>query len=88
MTLAMRLEQLALLLVRKRGVRLGGKLTTLGSLTFTHGTAAGNRMVFTAAQSNLTQPTYSDSDGIHMLNLPYVATPTTAGNNEVSLAFT
>ena len=62
--------------------------STLGSLTFTHGIAAGNRMVFTAAQSNLTQPTYSDSDGIHMLNLPYVATPTTAGNNEVSLAFT
>lgn len=62
--------------------------STLGSLAFTHGTVAGNRVVFTAAQSNLTQPTYSDSDGIHMLNLPYVATPTTAGNDEVSLAFT
>ena len=61
---------------------------SLGSLTFTHGTSAGNRVVFTAAQADLTQPTYSDSDGIHMLNLPYVATPTTAGNNEVSLAFT
>lgn len=61
---------------------------TTGSLTFTHGTTAGNRVVFTAGQADLTQPTYSDSDGIHMLNLPYVATPTTAGNNEVSLAFT
>lgn len=61
---------------------------TTGSLAFTHGTTAGNRVVFTAPQADLTQPTYSDSDGIHMLNLPYVATPTTAGNNEVSLAFT
>ena len=59
-----------------------------GSLSFLHGTTAGNRVTFTAAQADLTQPTYSDSDGIHMLNLPYVATPTTAGNNEISLAFT
>jgi hypothetical protein len=62
--------------------------TTLGSLSFTHGTTAGNRVVFTAGQCDVTQPTYSDSDGIHMLNLPYIATPTTAGNNEFSLAFT
>jgi hypothetical protein len=62
--------------------------STTGNLTFLHGTTAGNRVTFTAAQADLTQPTYSDSDGIQMLNLPYVATPTTAGNNEVSLAFT
>lgn len=62
--------------------------TTLGSLTFLHGTTAGNRVTFTAGQVNVTQPTYSDSDGIHMLNLPYAATPTSAGNDEVSLAFT
>lgn len=59
-----------------------------GSLSFLHGTTAGNRITFTAAQADLTQPTYQDSDGIHMLSLPYVATPTTAGNNEVSIAFT
>lgn len=61
---------------------------SLGSLAFTHGTTAGNRVVFTAGQADLTQPTYQDSDGIHMLNLPFTATPTTAGNNEVSLAYT
>jgi len=27
-------------------------------------------------------------NGIAMLNLPYVATPTAAGNDELSLAFT
>lgn len=62
--------------------------TSTGNLTFLHGTTAGNRVTFTAAQSDLTQPTYSDSDGIHMLNLPYVATPSATGNDEVSLAFT
>jgi len=59
-----------------------------GNLTFTHGTTAGNRVVFTAAQADLNNPTYGDSDGVMMLNLPYVALPTTAGNNEFSLALT
>ena len=62
--------------------------STTGNLTFLHGTTAGNRVTFTASQVDVTQPTYSDQDGIHMLNLPYVALPTTAGNNEFSLAFT
>ena len=59
-----------------------------GNLTFLHGTTAGNRVTFTASQADVTQPTYSEQDGIAMLNLPYVALPTTAGNNEFSLAFT
>lgn len=62
--------------------------TSLGSLSFLHGTTAGNRVTFTAGQVDVVQPTYSDSSGIQMLNIPYVATPTTAGNNEFSLAFT
>ena len=61
---------------------------TTGNLTFTHGATAGNRVVFTAAQIDLGNPTYGDSDGVIMLNLPYVALPTTAGNNEFSLALT
>lgn len=61
---------------------------TTGSLTFTHGTAAGNTVQFTAGQVDITQPTYSDSDGIQMLNLPFVAIPTSAGNDEVQLTFT
>lgn len=59
-----------------------------GNLTFLHGTTAGNRVTFTASQVDVTQPSYSDQDGIQMLQLPYVALPTTAGNNEYSLAFT
>ena len=62
--------------------------STTGSVTFLHGTTAGNRVTFTAAQSDITSPAYSETDGVKMLNLPFVATPTTAGNDEVSLSFT
>ena len=62
--------------------------TTTGNLTLTHGTTAGNRCVFTSAQTDLTNPTYGDMNGVIMLNLPYVSLPTTAGNNEFSLALT
>lgn len=62
--------------------------TATGSLSFLHGTTAGNRVTFTAAQADVGNPSYSEQDGIAMLNLPYVALPTTAGNDELSLAFT
>ena len=61
---------------------------TTGNLTFLHGTTAGNRATFTAGQCDISNPTYGDQDGVQMLNVPYVATPTTAGNDEISLAFT
>jgi hypothetical protein len=61
---------------------------TTGNLTFLHGTTAGNRVTLTAGQCDITNPTYGDQDGVQMLNIPYVAVPTTAGNDEVSLAFT
>jgi hypothetical protein len=59
-----------------------------GNLTFQHGQTAGNIITFTAAQADLGSPTYSDQDGIQMLNLPYIATPTNAGNNELEIEFT
>lgn len=59
-----------------------------GGLSFTHGTAAGNRVVFSSPQTDITTPAYGEQDGVRMLNLPYVAVPTTAGNDEFSLAFT
>jgi len=62
--------------------------TTTGNLTFTHGTTAGNRCVFASPQTDITNPSYGDMNGVIMLNLPYVSLPTTAGNNEFSLALT
>ena len=59
-----------------------------GGLSFLHGTAAGNRVTFNSPQTDITTPAYGEQDGVRMLNLPYVAVPTTAGNDEFSLAFT
>jgi hypothetical protein len=62
--------------------------STTGSITFQHGTATGNIATLTMAQSDLADVSYADMNGITMLNLPYVATPTAAGNDELSLVFT
>jgi hypothetical protein len=62
--------------------------TSTGSITFQHGTTAGNRVTMTTAQSDLGNLTYSDQDGIQMLNMPFIAVPTSAGNNEMSLVYT
>lgn len=62
--------------------------TSTGNLTFLHGTTAGNRVTFTASQVDVLNPTYQDQDSVMMLSVPYVATPTTAGNDEFSIAFT
>ena len=62
--------------------------TSTGSITFQHGTTGGNIATVTTAQSDLGNLTYSDQDGVQMLNMPFIAVPTSAGNNEFSLAFT
>jgi len=62
--------------------------STTGSISFQHGTTAGNIATLTMAQSDLADASYVDLNGIAMLNLPYVAIPTAAGNDELSLAYT
>jgi hypothetical protein len=61
---------------------------TTGNLTFLHGTTAGNRVTFTVSQADISNPSYGDQDGIQMLNIPFIAVPTSSGNDEVSIAFT
>jgi hypothetical protein len=61
---------------------------TTGNLTFLHGTTAGNRVTLNALQCDIANPSYADQDGIQMLNIPYIAVPTTSGNDEMSLVFT
>jgi len=61
---------------------------TTGNLTFLHGTATGNRVTLTAARADLGDPSYGDTDGIAMLNLPYTSIPSASGNDEFTLAFT
>ena len=62
--------------------------TSTGSIDFQHGQTAGNIVTVTTAQSDLGNLTYSDQDGIQMLNVPFIAVPTSAGNDELSLAYT
>ena len=62
--------------------------STTGSVSFQHGTTAGNIATLTMAQADLADASYAELNGIAMMNLPYVATPTAAGNDELSLAYT
>ena len=62
--------------------------TSTGTNTWLHGTTAGNKVTVSCPQTDLGQPTYEESDGITMLNLPFYATPTSAGQNEFSLVYT
>ena len=62
--------------------------STLGNLTFQHGTTAGNIVDFASTRIDIGDVSYSDQDGIAMLNIPYTAIPSTSGNDEFSLVYT
>jgi hypothetical protein len=61
---------------------------TLGAIGWQHGQTAGNIVTFNAPTCNLDGPSYADSDGVMMLNLPFMPVPTNAGNDEFSLVLT
>jgi hypothetical protein len=58
-----------------------------GTIAWQHGQTAGNIVTLSMGQCNIDSPTYADSDGIQMLNVPYMA-QATAANNEMSLVLT
>lgn len=57
----------------------------LGALSITHGTAAGNKVIVASSNVDLLQPTYTDNNGVQMIQVGYVMTPSTAGNDEFTL---
>ena len=59
--------------------------STLGNLSITHGTVAGNKFKIDSTRIDIANPTYTDKNGIHMLSVPFVAVPSSAGNDEISL---
>lgn len=60
--------------------------TTLGNLQITHGSVGGSIVDITATGTvDIAAPSYSESDGIVMMSIPYVLVPTTAGNDEFTL---
>jgi len=58
-----------------------------GSISWQHGQTAGNITTMTLGQCNIDGPSYSDSDGIQMLSVPFMA-QATAANNEMTLVLT
>ena len=52
------------------------------------GASAGNIVRLKADQTDITGASYGDTNGVRSLDIPYLALPTTAGNNEMSLIFT
>ena len=52
------------------------------------GGTAGNITTLTMAQTDVTGISYGDTNGVISLSMPYLALPTTAGNNDFSLSFT
>jgi len=59
-----------------------------GSTSIVLGGTGGNIVTVNAAQTDITGCSYADTNGVIALSMPYLALPTTAGNNEISLVFT
>jgi hypothetical protein len=64
------------------------KGTSTANSSIVLGATAGNIVTMTMAQTDITGITYGDTNGVISLSMPYLALPTTAGNNGISLAFT
>ena len=64
--------------------------STTGNLSIVHGATAGNIITLASAANavSLGNPTYSEDNGVVMLNLPYTLVPSTSGNDEFTLAYT
>jgi len=61
---------------------------TTGATNLVLGATAGNILSLSAAQTDITGVSYGDTNGVISLSMPYLALPTTAGNDELSLVFT
>lgn len=59
----------------------------LGNVGWTHGTNAGNIVSFSAPTCNLGGAGYGDSDGVMLLDMPFMPNPAN-GNDEFSLILT
>lgn len=60
---------------------------SLAPVSFTHGTTAGNIIQVVAPNCNLGSPAYGDSDGVMLLELPFMPNPID-GNDELEIILT
>lgn len=61
------------------------KTAATGALSVTHGTVAGNKVTLAAPNVQLTKPTYTDLDGVQMLQMGMNYIPGSSGNDEYSI---
>jgi hypothetical protein len=61
------------------------KNATLGALSITHGTTAGNKVKFDASNVQLANPKYDKQDNIVMMAFDLILQPSSAGNDEFTL---
>ena len=61
--------------------------TSLGNLTLTHGTVAGNIVQFSSSNIDIGDVSYTETNGIVMAEIPFTAVPSTSGNDEFSLVY-
>ena len=59
-----------------------------GASSIVLGATGGNIVTLNIPQTDITGCSYGDTNGVISLSMPYLALPTTAGNNEMSLVFT
>ena len=59
-----------------------------GNTSIVLGATSGNIVTVNVPQTDITGVTRADTGGVNALNLPYLALPTTAGNNELSIVMT
>ena len=64
------------------------RVTSTASSSLVLGATAGNIVTMTMAQTDVTGVTYGDTNGVVSLSMPYLALPSTSGNDEMSLVFT
>ena len=62
--------------------------TATGATDIILGGTGGNIVRIKADQTDIAGVTYGDTGGVRHLSIPYLALPSTAGNNEMSLIFT
>lgn len=61
---------------------------TLGALNLVHGTTAGQKVALTSSTVQMTNPRYSDEDGVQMLQMDMQFVPSSTGNDELAIVCT
>lgn len=58
---------------------------TTGAMTLSHGALNGHKVNLSCPSVNLGNPVYQDSNGVQMLSVPFTASPSSTGNDEVTI---